>query len=72
MRKYLIDQQHRYGLYLVGWFHCDQWGDSDYRKKKNSDMTIDEAQAFFDKQAIGLSKGGRQIKALMVNASLPK
>jgi hypothetical protein len=72
MQRYLIDERHRYGLYLVGWFHCDQWNASDYRKKKNSDMTIDEAQAFFDKQAIGLSKGGRQIKALVVNTSLPK
>jgi hypothetical protein len=44
----------------------------DYRKKKNSDMTFDEAQAFLDKQAIGLSKDGRQIRALVVNTSLPK
>lgn len=71
LQRYLIDEQHRYGLYLVGWFHCDQWNAKDYRKKKNSDMTIDEAQAFFDKQAIELSKDGRQIKALMVNTSLP-
>jgi hypothetical protein len=72
LKRYLIDEQHRYGLYLVGWFHCNQWDVKDYRKKKNSDMTFDEAQAFLDKQAIGLSKDGRQIRALVVNTSLPK
>jgi hypothetical protein len=71
LQRYLIDDQHRHGLYLIGWFSCDQWSDSDYRKMKTPEMTIDEAQAFYDKQAAGLSNEGRLLRALVLNAALP-
>lgn len=69
--RYLIDDMHRHGLYLVSWCSCDQWDGSDYRKKQVPKMTIAEAQAFYDKQAESLSKGGHHIRALMLNTALP-
>ena len=32
--RYLRDNRCQHGLYLVGWFNCDQWDDEDYRKKR--------------------------------------
>lgn len=32
--RYLKDNQCRHGLYLVGWFNCDQWDKKHYRKNK--------------------------------------
>jgi len=72
LKRYLIDDQHRFGLYLVGWFYCDLWSASDYRKKQTPELTIAEAQVIFDTQAMDLSKDGRYIKALVLNSSLPK
>jgi len=31
--RYLKDNHCQYGLYLVGWFNCDQWDTTDSRKK---------------------------------------
>ncbi len=71
LKRYLIDDQHRHGLYLVGWFSCDQWNDSDSRKKQTPKMTLEDAQAIYDKQAADLSKEGFCVKALLLNTSLP-
>lgn len=72
LKRYLIDDQHRHGLYLVGWFSCAQWNDSDSRKKQTPKMTLEDAQAVYDKQAATLSKEGFCIKALLLDTSLPE
>jgi hypothetical protein len=67
--QYLADSHCDYGLYLVGWFRCDEW-DSDYRKKRTPKWSVLEAQTFFDEQARRLSLGGKLIKAFVLNAAL--
>ncbi len=71
---YLIDSQYRFGLYLVGWFLCDEWEDSHDQKKstKRLNMDIDNAQIFFNEQAIELSTGGHIIKAVVMDTALPR
>lgn len=50
--RYLKDNpQCSHGLYLVGWYNCDQWDDQDYRKKRSPNLSIDEARERFEEQA---------------------
>jgi hypothetical protein len=68
--KYLKDNHCQHGLYLVGWFNCENWDDEDYRKGQAPKMTMGEAQECLDSQAASLSEGGLEIKALVINAAL--
>lgn len=68
--RYLKDNRCQHGLYLVGWFNCDQWDDEDYKKKRAPKLSIDEVQKKFDTQAAELSQQGIRIKALVVNTAL--
>ena len=68
--RYLKNNRCQYGLYLVGWFNCDQWDNNDYRKNQVPKIGKDEAREQFDAQAVGLSKQGREIKALVINTAL--
>ena len=70
--RYLKDNRCQHGLYLVGWFHCDQWDDSDNRKKQTQklNMIIDEAKEKFNAQAQELSLQGLKIKAFVLNTAL--
>lgn len=68
--RYLAENQCRHGLYLVGWFLCAQWDADDDRKKHTPQMTVQEAQQFFDGQATGVSQGDLQIRAVVLDAAL--
>ncbi len=68
--RYLKDNQCQHGLYLIGWFNCDQWDDGDSRKQRAPKLSIDEAQKQFAAQAAELSRQGVRIKALLINAAL--
>jgi hypothetical protein len=68
--RYLKDNRCQDGLYLVGWFNCGLWDDSDYRKKQAPKLTPEQAQTKFTAQALDLSKRGKLIKALVVNTAL--
>src|SRR6266481_4816952 len=61
--RYLKEIRCRDGIYLVGWFTCPKWGDSDHRKKQCSLMTLLEAKRFFSRQATALSIEGTYIKS---------
>ncbi|MEK7408198.1 MAG: hypothetical protein AAB225_24270 [Acidobacteriota bacterium] len=68
--RYLKDNRCPFGLYVVGWFASGQWDAEDYRKRQAQQLSLAEAQAFFDDQARKLSSGTRRIKALVLNAAL--
>jgi hypothetical protein len=70
--RYLKDNRCQHGLYLVGWFYCDQWDDTDNRKKQAQKLTIniDEAKEKFSVQAQELSRQDIKIKAFVLNAAL--
>ena len=68
--RYLRDNRCQHGMYLVGWFNCDQWDDEDYRKKGCPKRSIDEARNRFDIQAAELSQQGKLIKAFVMNTAL--
>ncbi|MEA1863778.1 MAG: hypothetical protein U9N46_01040 [Euryarchaeota archaeon] len=68
--RYLKDNPCQHGMYLVGWFNCDQWDDEDYRKKGCPKRSIDEAQNRFDIQAADLSQQDVRIKVFVMNTAL--
>jgi len=70
VKRYLRGTHCRHGLYLVGWFNCRKWDDEDKRKSKTPDITIEDAQRFFNSQAHQLSVGGLTIKALVLDGAL--
>jgi len=67
--RYLADNHCQHGLYLVGWYNCDQWDGHDHRKNDAPKLGIDEARLQFDTQATQLSQQGKQIKALLLDAT---
>jgi hypothetical protein len=68
--RYLKDNPCQHGMYLVGWFNCDQWDEEDYRKKGCPKYSIDKARKQFDAQAAELSQQGTRIKAFVMNTAL--
>jgi predicted NACHT family NTPase len=70
VNQYLKNNRCQHGLYLVGWYNCEQWDSSDYRKKQAPSLTKDESQKQFDAQANELSQHGTMIKAFVINTAL--
>jgi len=68
--RYLKDNRCQRGLYLIGWFNCNQWDDNDDRKRRTPELSISEAQKQFEAQAAELSQRGMRIKALVINTAL--
>ncbi|RZB29290.1 MAG: hypothetical protein AEth_01258 [Candidatus Argoarchaeum ethanivorans] len=68
--RYLKDNCCQHGMYLVGWFNCNQWDSKDYRKEDAPKINIDEAQKKFDAQAVDLSQQDMRIKAFVMNTAL--
>lgn len=72
--RYLTGGACRHGLYVVGWFHCDQWDTSDYRRddaRRLIPASLAEARALFTTQAEEMSVGDRRIGSLVINCALP-
>jgi hypothetical protein len=70
VERYLRESSCAYGLYLVGWFNCEQWDRQDRRKQRSPNISLDEARMQFDVQAQDLSHENLSIKAYVLNASL--
>ncbi|HAX76397.1 MAG TPA: hypothetical protein DCY88_11290 [Cyanobacteria bacterium UBA11372] len=70
VERYLQDNSSKYGLYLVGWFNCNQWDDKDSRKGKAPKISIDQAREQFDRQAEQLSSPPNVVRAYVLNTAL--
>lgn len=68
--RYLKDNQSQTGLYLVGWFNCNQWDESDPRKKKCSGISKDEAREKLESQAATLAADGATLRAFVLDTRL--
>ena len=68
--RYLNESGCAHGIYLVGWFSCNQWDKRDSRKNKISAKDIEEATKKFDKQAKKLSTDEKMIKSFILNCAL--
>ncbi|MBI4650343.1 hypothetical protein HY745_03465 [Candidatus Desantisbacteria bacterium] len=70
LNRYLNESGCNHGIYLVGWYCCNQWDGKDSKKNKIKDRTIEEARSFFDEQAKKLSSGNKTIKAFVLDCAL--
>jgi hypothetical protein len=70
VNRYLRENSSHHGLYVVGWYSCDQWHASDYRKGDVCFANIEEASEFLKQQAGSLSSDGNHIRVLIIDASL--
>jgi predicted NACHT family NTPase len=70
VQRYLQDNSSKYGLYLVGWFKCNQWDDKDSRKGKAPKISIDQIREQFDRQAEQLSSPPNVVRAYVLNTAL--
>jgi hypothetical protein len=68
--RYLKENRCRDGIYMVGWFSCTKWSDEDHRKRRRSRMSLEEAKAFFRKQAIDLSNTDYNLRSYVLDISL--
>ncbi len=71
VNRYLNENNCNHGIYLVGWFSCNQWETSDTRKNKISAQNIEEARTKFNEQAMKLSSVNKKIKSFVMNCALP-
>jgi hypothetical protein len=71
VNRYLKDNDCRHGIYLVGWFLCDAWSKTDSRRRALKFKTLSELNAYLTEQAHRLSNAGNQIRAAVLDASIP-
>jgi predicted NACHT family NTPase len=70
VQRYLADNACSYGLYLVGWFYCQQWDDKDSRRSQTPRISLEEARKQFSEQAKELSSSGNVVCAYVLNTAL--
>jgi len=72
-QRYLIDENHRFGIYLVGWFQCETCKDeADGRRRHLPGWTIEEATRTFQAKAEDLSFSGYMLRGVVLDLRLPK
>lgn len=68
--RYLRDNDCRYGLYLVGWFNCDQWDAGDGRRGvaigRDRDVLSDELQG----QATEVAERGLTVRVVVLDCAI--
>ena len=68
--RYLKDNQCRHGLYLIGWFNCDQWSPQDWRKQAAPKLDITKAKDQYNQQAAELSADKVKVEAYVLNTAV--
>lgn len=75
--RYLVKHSYTHGIYVVGWFYCEAWSNKrDSRRKAHPEafrtQTRKDVQAVFEKQAEDISSGAMNIRAFVLDATLPR
>ena len=71
LNRYLNRNNCSHGIYLVGWFLCNQWDMDGNSKNRISAQDIEEARKKFNEQAMKLSTDEKTIKSFVMNCTLP-
>jgi hypothetical protein len=69
--RYLTGGDCHHGIYVVGWFACDQWDPADGRKSATPKISLDDAIKQFESQATALSHPGVSVRSVVLNTALP-
>lgn len=68
--RYLQENTSQYGLYLVGWFRCDQGHRDDWRKDATPRISLEEVRRQFSAQATALSVNGVKVDTIVIDAAI--
>jgi hypothetical protein len=68
--RYLLDARATRGMYLVGWFYCDNWSDADKVRKAHCPSDKLAMTGRLEEQANDLSSNERRVDALVIDAAL--
>lgn len=68
--RYLHENDCNRGIYLVGWFACEEWNQKDHRKQATPKWTLETARQSFQDQAIQVSEPGAQLRGFVLDSSL--
>lgn len=60
----------RHGLYLVGWFYCEQWDDTHSRKQRTPKYGLEAAREKFVDQARNLSDESVHVRSVVLDTAL--
>lgn len=70
--RYLADNACRHGLYVVGWFVCENWDSDDCRRRQVPWTTPEQARAELEAQADELTKAlaDGKVRSYLLDCSL--
>jgi hypothetical protein len=68
--RYLVNARTTRGLYLVGWFYCDHWNESDKARKALCPPDRVALLNGLEQQAAELTTPSRRIEAVVIDAAL--
>lgn len=68
--RYLKENDCEFGIYLVGWFACEQWNKEDSRRGKTPSWSIEEARSEFERQKGVFSDSSAHLEAMVLDLSL--
>ena len=69
--RYLNDNDRcKHGLYLVGWFYCEQWDDTHSRKQRTPKYGLEAAREKFANQARNLSDESVHVRSVVLDTAL--
>ena len=71
VNRYLKDNDCRHGIYLVGWFLCGAWSKRDSRRRAVEFKSLNVLNDYLTQQACRLSRDRNQIRAVVLDASIP-
>lgn len=69
--RYLTGGDCRHGIYVVGWFACNQWDPADGRKGATPKISLDDAIRQFEAQGTAMSHLGVLVRSVVLNTALP-
>jgi hypothetical protein len=70
VERYLRGTDNRYGLYVAGWFASEHWDPSDWRNKRCSLVTMDEAAALLAEQAENATENDFMVGTVILDLTL--
>ena len=68
--RYLNENRCKDGIYLIAWFACPKWSETDLRRAKCPKVSLSEARESFSKQASELSHDGYFVRSHVLDSSL--
>lgn len=70
VERYLKDNDCCHGVYIVGWYLCPQWDDSDRRKNAVPWNSLEIAEDYLREQELRCTDGINQVCSVVLNATL--